>query len=266
MGNYLENSRKYKGFSYKSLTKDQFNYIHKKSIEMFILVKNIFDLNKINYFLCGGTLLGAYTKKQFIPWDDDFDLCIHEEDYPKAHHYLSKSLPKNIVLQSSETDKGYYLGWIKVRDLNSQVEPSNSLFLYNGIWLDIYKLKKTNLKNVHIDSFSDSVNYLSRRLACGGIDIHNYELRFNHLLKSLKENSGSNLKINSELYLILSASKVIVEKKWLYPRSLVKLAGIDCFTFSNPKAYLVSHYGSDFYNTPEESERRISISNLIIKK
>jgi hypothetical protein len=60
------NSTKVK--NYKKLLKDTIDVLNK---------------NNIWYVLGGGTLLGAYRHQDFIPWDDDLDICIRLEDHDK---------------------------------------------------------------------------------------------------------------------------------------------------------------------------------------
>ena len=54
-------------------------------------IHNICIENNLKYWIEGGTLLGAVRDKDFIPWDDDIDLGMFEEDFEKLSKFLSKN-------------------------------------------------------------------------------------------------------------------------------------------------------------------------------
>ncbi|MBQ9403864.1 MAG: LicD family protein [Synergistaceae bacterium] len=57
--------------------------LRKIQLEILDVVTKFCDENDINYFLNGGTLLGAIRHKGYIPWDDDIDLGMLRPDYDK---------------------------------------------------------------------------------------------------------------------------------------------------------------------------------------
>ena len=61
-------------------------------IELLRFVDNVCKKHDIDYWLEGGTLIGAVRHGGFIPWDDDIDLSIMRKDYEK----LIKVLPDEI--------------------------------------------------------------------------------------------------------------------------------------------------------------------------
>ena len=70
-------------------------FIHQKNIDNTLdtlkKVLNLLDENKIKYYLDFGTLLGSAREKGFIPWDDDVDISlVDEQDYQKIPSLLQE--------------------------------------------------------------------------------------------------------------------------------------------------------------------------------
>ena len=54
-----------------------------KELELMIFeeVIDICDNHNIDYYIYGGTALGAVRHEGFIPWDDDIDIIVFRKDY-----------------------------------------------------------------------------------------------------------------------------------------------------------------------------------------
>lgn len=77
-------------------------------------IKQICEENHINYFLIGGTLLGAVRHKGFIPWDDDLDIGMLRSDYEKFIQVCTSKLPDHLFLQTWDTDPYYGFSFAKI--------------------------------------------------------------------------------------------------------------------------------------------------------
>ena len=59
-------------------------------------ITKLFDKHNIEYYIDGGTLLGAVRHKGMIPWDDDLDVEVLQKDESKlASDSFKQSLKKN---------------------------------------------------------------------------------------------------------------------------------------------------------------------------
>ncbi|HBA13371.1 MAG TPA: LicD family protein, partial [Bacteroidales bacterium] len=72
-------------------------------LDILVLFDKICRENGIDYWLHGGTLLGAVRHGGFIPWDDDVDVCIKAVDYRKFRKVFLRNLPKRYRLVDYRT-------------------------------------------------------------------------------------------------------------------------------------------------------------------
>ena len=118
----------------------QVQLIQLEILKDFVKVCNKYNLQ---YFLDGGTLLGAVRHKGFIPWDDDLDLAMPREDYDTLIEIAPEIFDEPYFLQTPENDIGcFYGGYSKLRNSNTTgLEKRNKNHVCNqGIWIDILML------------------------------------------------------------------------------------------------------------------------------
>lgn len=111
-------------------------------LEMFDVFVDVCKNLSLNYYLIGGTLLGAVRHKGFIPWDDDIDVGMLRKDYEVFINEAQTQLPGNMFLQTYETDVEYPMGFAKLRRCDTTyIETSSAhLKINHGIYLDIFPL------------------------------------------------------------------------------------------------------------------------------
>ena len=114
-----------------------------RMLEILREIDSICRRHNIQYFLDGGSLIGAVRHGGFIPWDDDLDIAIMLDDYKRLKKYLMAELPENLLFQDFSTDKNYPTLIAKVRDRNSFFEESDSSKVeHRGIFVDIIPMEK----------------------------------------------------------------------------------------------------------------------------
>ena len=86
------------------------NELHENLFKLLIELDTLCRENDIDYFLSGGTALGAIRNQCFLPWDDDIDLFITRENWKKLYELFSNNpdiLPENRDLVCIENTKFY---------------------------------------------------------------------------------------------------------------------------------------------------------------
>ena len=65
-----------------------------KVVHNIITIKLVFERHGIHYSLEGGTAIGALRHQGLIPWDDDLDISVLQEDEAKLLGPVSEDLSK----------------------------------------------------------------------------------------------------------------------------------------------------------------------------
>lgn len=103
-------------------------------------IDSLCNLNDIEYYLIGGSALGAVRHKGFIPWDDDLDIAMSTSNYEKFIKVCREQLNKEkYYIQEGLVDWPLNFSKVKLRGTHiNEVEKSNSEC--DGIFIDIFKL------------------------------------------------------------------------------------------------------------------------------
>ena len=115
-----------------------------KILEVMKYIDRICRNNHIEYFIMGGTALGAVRHGGFIPWDDDLDIFMTPKEYEKFKRVFEKENSDTFVLQEWRTTPDY-LEYAKVRmNGTTFIEEAfkDRRDLHQGIYVDIMILHK----------------------------------------------------------------------------------------------------------------------------
>ena len=119
-----------------------------RMLDILNVVDNICQEHHLTYWISSGTLLGAVRHGGFIPWDDDLDIEMPEEDYKKFLKVVPAVLPNNLAIQTHKTDPGYVAPYAKVRDLNSEIQENefqDRKYRYKGVYIDVFPMGHCNI-------------------------------------------------------------------------------------------------------------------------
>lgn len=214
--------------------------------------------NQLTYWLDFGTLLGAVRNGKFIPWDDDIDVSMPKESYRKFLEIAGKELPRDIFLQTPDTEPEYKQCFVKLRDCHSTFIENHEeagMNYHQGIFIDIFQVaeypkmprlfQKILMRTTVRSRYAAVVNKHYRLI--------NYPVYFLcktvwFLLSPLKKTSyGQIPEDNGYMY--------AVPLSYLYPLSTIIFEGKNYPAPHNYHGHLEVMYGKNYMTPPPETNR-----------
>ena len=122
--------------------------IREVNMRLIRAVEEICRKHDISYFLFAGTLLGAVREQDFIPWDDDVDICFTRKEYERFVEVAPKELPEGMELVLPGQTRAFYdmiakLNYTDSRLHNPCEEDAFYEDKYCHIALDLYIMDQT---------------------------------------------------------------------------------------------------------------------------
>lgn len=155
--------------------------VHDRLLTMADCAVALFEREGIRYSIAYGTLLGAVRHKGFVPWDDDLDLYVFDEDYDRALELLRRELPGDMIVHDRMTDPIYWKAWSCIRDLTTDVNHSlhdaDNAFRYQGLTIDLFRLKKMPRREFEAYLHRENIEFLVRKLDSGTMEESEYRAR-----------------------------------------------------------------------------------------
>ena len=111
-----------------------------KAIELKLLSRfaDYCDEKGLKYYLIYGTLLGAVRHKDFIPWDDDIDVCMPREDYLHFIELQKQNKTFDYCCVSNNTSSQPF---IKIMDLSTKIDQDTlDDTEVSHLWVDVFPL------------------------------------------------------------------------------------------------------------------------------
>lgn len=111
---------------------------------------------------------------------------------------------------------------------------------------------------------------MERRLAAGDLTQEKYDERIisGKLLEKLENakqrctEEESMQEENRNIYIIWSASKVVLEEEWAVPLKTVTFEDLEVTTFGKAEEYLKRHYGDSYMELPPDEMRRVGLTRI----
>lgn len=230
-----------------------------RMLNMLLYLDHVCKEQNIKWSLEGGNVLGAVRHGGFIPWDDDVDIIMERKEYSKLKKYLLSHPHQQFVLQTHQTDSGYYGSWMVLRDLKSEYIQDSHIHnarKYRGLQIDIFPIEIGYFDFLH--KIAAKINFINAFYFVGKYPFianicYHFEQDFICPLFRYISNIFGNKKIFSYEY--GHGSRPKFKYNSVFPLSTINFEGYNFPSPNNLDAYLKSLYGDKYMDLPPIDKR-----------
>lgn len=112
--------------------------LQEAELEIFKEFITICEKEKLKWFICGGSFLGAIRHQGFIPWDDDVDVAMPRPDFEKFLKIAPLYLSSQLYLSTYKLGQKHYTLVAMIINKNKEFTLNNSAKQVKiGAWMDI---------------------------------------------------------------------------------------------------------------------------------
>lgn len=248
--------------------------LQKCEIEILDKIVEICDKHNLQYFLVGGTCLGAVRHSGFIPWDDDIDVSMPREDYNKFLKYAFNEIGDDYFLDYYLTNKYNHFGFLKVRKNNTTFVTDGSKVKkdHDGFYIDIFPIDYNNnrySKILHIEIVlarsiletlklkDHNYHFKSLRYPIISLLFYPFSNKFCHkIIDKLFQAKNKKERVNCAIYCgVYPYQKDIYPYDKVFPGKKILFEKKEYYVFNDADYYLSQLYGENYMEIPPVEKR-----------